>query len=487
MGDENGGGDADGRTGTGGSVDSDGQSTEDGLPDGETVLAQFVDLHGVPRGTCVPADHWETVREGGVGFASLIMDVYETRTGRGLVPDVTYDSASAEISAVPVPSTAVPIPWTDDGSTVVQCSVERAGEPFALCSRGTLSAALADLADLGLSARVGTELEFTLLADGALPSAGVSGSGDDADHGRTGDREAVDGETVDGAATVPPRPYDVRSLVSVSPYVSDLVSALETMGVGVEGIHREGSPGQFEASLVHDDPLAAADAVVLARQAVRGVGRPHGYGATFMPYPSPEYEGSGLHVHLSLWDDGENVCVGEAELGLSETAAQFVAGVLEHADALAAVCAPTVNSYKRFQPGTFAPVDRTYGFDNRSALVRVPPSSEADTRLEVRLPDSYANPYLALAGILAAGTDGIRSESSPPPPADSDRYSADDDAPPLPATLGDALDALEADDVLCEALGEPLVAQFCKLKRDELRRFHGTITDWEVDEYVDRL
>jgi glutamine synthetase len=448
--------------------------------DVETVLLQYVDLHGVPRGAYVPASRWETARERGEGFAALVVAVQERHGERAVLGDLSVSPESEGVQAVPDPASLSATPWSDRPGAVVQCGLEQGGGSWPLCSRTTLATVLEDVADLGFEARAGFEVEFTAV-EGEPPA--VDGRGDGA--AEDGDAEDVDAAALAAAATTAPRPYDVRPLAAGDGYVSDLLDALGTATAGAKAFHTEAAPGQLEASLSPAPPLGAADDVVVARQAARTVGKAHDHDVTFMPFPTDDYEGNGLHVHLSLVDGDGGNALGDPEddVGLSEVGYGFVAGLLEHADALAAVCAPTVNSYKRFQPGTFAPVDRSYGYDNRTAMVRIPPVG--DYRLEVRLPDSYANPYLALAAILAAGADGVRESRRPPDPGDRDRYGAGDGG--LPGSLGEALAALEGDEVLVDALGAELVAAFCELKRDELARFQGSVTDWETTEYVDKL
>jgi glutamine synthetase len=218
-----------------------------------------------------------------------------------------------------------------------------------------------------------------------------------------------------------------------------------------------------------------------------------------MPRPHTGEDANGLHFHLSLWDleESENVFRSDDDdirfpagkhppgAGLSETGRHFVGGLLDHMQALTAICAPTVNSYKRLLPGIWAPVNVAWGPDNRSTVLRLPPELGSATRIEHRVPDSACNPYLGLAASLAAGLDGIRNETDPGAPTTGNAYEESYDR--LPRTLWAALEHLEADNVLTEALGPALVESFVRLKRDEFDRSMDQVSAWEREEYLDEF
>jgi glutamine synthetase len=276
--------------------------------------------------------------------------------------------------------------------------------------------------------------------------------------------------------------------------------AMEAAGSSVLGVHQESQPGQYEVNIQYDDALTTADSLMFFRHAAKAITSDQGYKASFMPRPYSGEDANGLHFHLSLWDEAEEQnCFAsetgnlqfpagkhpEGESGLSETARHFIGGLLDHMEELTAICAPTVNSYKRLLPGIWAPVNVAWGPDNRSTVLRVPPELGHAARVEHRVPDSACNPYLGLAATLAAGLDGIRNETNPGAPTMNNAYDEDYDS--LPRTLWAALDELEADPVLTDALGEPLVEEFLNLKRAEFDRYMDAVTEWEREEYRDEF
>lgn len=439
--------------------------------DGSLVLLEYVDLHGEPRGIYLPDADWDRATGRGVGFGSVILDYAESHNGRSIAGSPSLGPETGEITVVADPETRAPIPWVEADHDRAACRIRRDGAPSPLCARTTLADVVEAVREAGYAPRVGTDYEFVLHR-----------SLDDADG-------PVDRERLDGATSTRGRPYHSRPLTERAAYLDAVFAALERMGVGIEGIHKESGRGIHEAIVAHSDPLEGADAIVVLRNVLRGVGTDHDLAPSFMPRPFEDAEGNGQHFHCSLREDETNAFAdGSADDGLSTLAERFVAGVLDHADGLTALCAPTVNSYRRLRPGLWAPVDASYGEDNKTCLVRIPPDGGDRTRVEVRLPDSFANPYLALSGILAAGLDGIERDLDPGPPTTEDVYELED-APDrrVPTSLEEALDALQADSALVAALGDPLVDQFVRLKRDEVERFRSTVTDWEVREYADRL
>ena len=253
----------------------------------------------------------------------------------------------------------------------------------------------------------------------------------------------------------------------------------------VTAANHEFSPGQFEINLNHSELLDAADRAFRMKSAVQEIARHEGMLATFMAKPFNDEGGSGFHLHVSLVDEDKVNVFGDPEGpdGLSQIGRSAVAGVLAHAPALAAILNPTINSYKRFGPDTLAPWLIDWGMDNRSAMVRIPPERGAGTRMEVRLGDATANPYLAMAAVAAAIYLGVRDKLEPPEPLQGYGYDPDS-APMLPQSLPEALDALEADTDLIEVLGEFFVTSFVTYKRNEVERFSRFVTDWEFREYA---
>jgi glutamine synthetase len=268
----------------------------------------------------------------------------------------------------------------------------------------------------------------------------------------------------------------------------NMLRQLRDAGLRVTAANHEFAPGQFEINLGHSDLADAADRSFRLKSAVQEIARHAGLLATFMAKPFNDEGGSGFHVHLSIEDPaGANVFGDPAGPdGLSAAGRHAVGGVLRHARALSALLNPTINSYKRFGPHTLAPWLIDWGLDNRSAMVRIPPERGAAARMEVRLGDATANPYLAMAAVGAAVCLGITDKVEPPEKLEGYGYDPAR-AEMLPLRLGDALDALEADRALTEVLGGYFVTSFVAYKRNEIERFERFVTDWEFREYAYHL
>ncbi|RKD26716.1 type I glutamate--ammonia ligase [Ammoniphilus oxalaticus] len=271
----------------------------------------------------------------------------------------------------------------------------------------------------------------------------------------------------------------------------DIVLTLEKMGFEIEASHHEVAPGQHEIDFKYANALKAADEIQIFKLVVKTVARQHGLHATFMPKPLFGVAGSGMHCHQSLFSGEENVFYDESdELGLSATAKQYMAGLLHHARGFSAITNPLVNSYKRLVPGYEAPCYVAWSARNRSPLVRIPSSRGVSTRLEARSPDPSANPYLALAVMLAAGLDGIRNEMVCPPPTDRNIYVMSETEreeagiSTLPANLKEAVDALKNNPIIVEALGEHAILNFIEAKEIEWNMFRTQIHQWERDQYM---
>jgi glutamine synthetase len=275
----------------------------------------------------------------------------------------------------------------------------------------------------------------------------------------------------------------------------EIVDTLRQMGVVVDQLGKEYGPGQYEMTSVSATPLQAADDYLTIKEVVRALTRRAGLIASYMPKPFAHLPGNGLHVHMSLWDrTGErDLSCGETpDQPLSALGRQFVAGLLAHAPALAGIGASTVNSYKRLLPGSWAPAHICWGVGNRAALVRVP-GMGARRRFEFRAGDNACNPFLYLTALLAAGLDGIERQLEPPPPIADDIGHLDDDAVAarnlgyLPRTLPDALDALEQDSVITQALGSVIATELLKVRRTELAAYEQHVHPWERATYLEAL
>ncbi len=271
----------------------------------------------------------------------------------------------------------------------------------------------------------------------------------------------------------------------------DIVLTLEKMGFEIEASHHEVAPGQHEIDFKYANALQAADQILTFKLVVKTIARQHGLHATFMPKPMFGVSGSGMHAHQSLFIGKENAFYDESdELGLSQTAKYYLAGLLKHARGFAAITNPLVNSYKRLVPGYEAPCYVAWSAKNRSPLVRIPASRGMGTRLEVRNPDPAANPYLALAVMLKAGLDGIKNKLELQPAVDRNIYvmnEADREAngiDSLPSTLKEAIECLKADSVICEALGEHASLHFIEAKEIEWDMFRTRVHEWERNQYM---
>ncbi|WP_222869740.1 glutamine synthetase family protein [Actinomadura decatromicini] len=429
----------------------------------DVVRVSYADLIGVERARDVLVERLPAVMEHGLSFCRA---VYHTTPGGGTV-DVPggLDAGLPDIRIRPDLSTIAPIPWEDGVASCVGDAFEPDGdEPCPEAPREVLRRAVARLGELGLDAVAGPELEYYVCDPDPSSPTGWRRYGDATGNvytaGRKGDPEG----------------HLLRTL-----------RHLRDLGLGVTMGNHEFGGGQFEINLHHSGALDAADRAFRFKAGVQEIARSEGRLATFMAKPFNDQDGSGFHVHLSCLDgDGRSVFAGSHPDGLSDTAHHAIAGVLEHAPALAALLNPTINSYKRFGPDSLAPWLTDWGLDNRSAMVRIPPERGEASRMEVRLGDASANPYLGIAGLIAAVYLGIRDKAVPPPPLEGYGYDAAK-APVLPGDLPTALDALAADEALTEVLGEPFVTAFLTYKRDEVARFRRHVTDWEFTEYAYHL
>jgi glutamine synthetase len=376
----------------------------------------------------------------------------------------------------PDPETFAILPWRSDetgSSARLICDVidTSTGEPFTGDPRYVLKQALARAEEMGYEVNAAPEPEFFLFEED--------------EDGRATTNTADQGGYFDVA------PKDLASDVR-----RDIIYGLESMGFEMEASHHEVAQGQHEINFEYDDALTTADNVATFRMVVRAIAAEHDLHATFMPKPIPRINGSGMHTHISLFtEDGENAFHDAAdEFDLSETAHSFLAGILEHAPALAAVTNPTVNSYKRLVPGYEAPVYVAWSDRNRSALIRKPAARvPAASRIEARFPDPSCNPYLALAALIHAGLDGIEQGLDAPDPIRENIYEFDEakreeyGITTLPSNLGEALDALEADEVVQSALGPHVTEKFIEAKTHEYDEFRIDVSQWELDQYLEKF
>jgi glutamine synthetase len=363
-------------------------------------------------------------------------------------------------------------PWGNDvnGSKVagIMCDIYNPdGTPFEGDPRGILKRVLKEAEEMGFTSfNVGTEPEFFLFKtdENGEPTLNLN------DKGGYFDLAPVDlGENCR----------------------RDIVLTLDKMGFEVEASHHEVAPGQHEIDFKYADAVTTADHIQSFKLVVKNVARRYGLHATFMPKPLYGVSGSGMHCHMSLFRGKENVFYDPSdELGLSETARHFLAGILKHARAFTAITNPIVNSYKRLVPGYEAPCYVAWSPKNRSPLVRIPSSRGLSTRIEVRSPDPAANPYLALAVMLKAGLDGIKNQLPLPEQTDRNIYVMDEQErreagiEDLPSSLKEALIELQNNPVMVEALGEHALSHFLEAKEIEWDMFRTNVHPWEREQYM---
>jgi len=421
---------------------------------------QFTDILGVVKNVSVPAHQAEKAFTEGIYFdgSSIEGFVRIQESDMRLVPD-------ADTFAV--------LPWRsgEDGSAAarVVCDiVDTDGEPFKGGPRQVLKSVLEKADDMGYSVSIGPEPEFFLF--------------------KTDE---------DGNATTKPHDkggyFDMAPKDLASDVRKEIIFTLEEMGFEIEASHHEVAQGQHEINFKYDDALTTADNIATFRTVVRAVAAQHDLHATFMPKPIAEINGSGMHSHISLFDeDGNNAFADDSnEFNLSETAYEFMGGVLNHASAFTAVTNPTVNSYKRLVPGYEAPIYVAWSDTNRSALVRVPDAAGISARFEVRSPDPSCNPYLAYAALISAGLHGIETGADPGDPVREDIYEFDDakreeyGIETLPPNLGAAVEALEDDEVVLDALGPHASEKFPEAKSQEFSEYLTQVSQWEEDRYLE--
>jgi glutamine synthetase len=428
------------------------------------VRAQYADLHGICRGKDIPAGALADVAGDGISFVEAIMTVdlrHNVIAG--------FERGFPDLHGRPDLATLVRLPWKPDiAACIVDLEDPRTGEPHPLDGRGALKRVLARYAELGLSPVVGPELEFYLCEP---------------------DSDSLSGFRPYAHQDSPV--YTVGDQGDPKGVVSRMLDAAVALGLGAIAASHEYGRSQFEINLRHTAALDSADRACRFREMVKELAAQDGLRATFMGKPWNDDEGSGFHLHVSLCDaEGANACADpEDEAGLAAVSRHFIAGVLEHAPAMMAFFNPTVNSYRRLNAEALVPTRVCWGHDNRFVLVRVPRERGGATRIEVRLGDGTANPYLAYTAALAAGLDGIRRGLEPPAPLAGQIHELPEEQQgvPLPTSLGDALEALDADKVIGEAMGAELVETFTTIKRAELERFRRWVTDWEFAEYSPRL
>jgi len=426
------------------------------------VQLQFTDIQGVIKAVTIPVEKLAESLEKGTWFDGSSIEGF-TRI------------CESDMYLKPDPETYVVLPWENSEKATVRfiCDVYMPdGKPFEGDPRYILKKVMKEAKELGYEYNVGPELEFFLF------------------------KPKESGELV-------PTTHDVAGYFDFSPrdlageVRKEIILALESLGLEVEMSHHEVAPGQHEIDFKYGQALIQADRCITFKHAVKSIANKHGLYATFMPKPLFGQNGSGMHVHQSLFDikTKENAFFDESDnYKLSKVAKSFIAGQLAHVKAFCAITAPTVNSYKRLVPGYEAPVYLSWARINRSALIRIPrysPGREKATRCELRCPDPSCNPYLAFAVMLKAGLDGVKKKLSPSEPVEEDLYEFDDEKraekkiDTLPGSLGEAIEELKKDSVVQEALGKHTYPIYIKAKKSEWDEYRLQVTKWEQEKYFE--
>ncbi len=423
------------------------------------VLAQFVDIHGVAKTKAVPACHFEDILNPGAGFAGFAV------WGLGMAPH------SPDYLAVGDLSTLSLVPWMPGFARIV-CVGHVHGKPYAYDTRYILVQQIERLRQKGWTFYTGLEPEFSLL--------------------KRDDRGNI--HPYDDSDTLDKSCYDYKGLSRSRVLIEKLVESLQAVGFDVYQVDHEDANGQFEINYTYSDCLTSADRYIFFKMAASEIAKEMGLICTFIPKPFANRAGNGMHMHMSISDGNSNLFADDNDrrgLGLSKLAYHFLGGLLAHAPALTAICAPTINSYKRLVVGrslsgaTWAPAYITYGDNNRSSMVRVPGG-----RLELRLADGSCNSYLATAAAIAAGLDGIEKEIDPGEPYNVNLYDLseaelkDKGIGTLPQSLHEAIEALESDETIKGALGV-LADEFISLKRMEWVEYMRHVSEWEVQRYLE--
>jgi glutamine synthetase len=428
------------------------------------VQLQFTDIIGAVKAVTIPVHQLESSVAHGTWFDGSSIEGFTriAESDQYLVPDM---------------ATFAEIPWQKGsgprGTARVICDVYTPkGEPFAGDPRHILRRQVERARELGYVVNMGPELEFFLFRR-------------------------------DENGRVAPLPHDLAGYFDFTTDLAqevrqDMVDALEAFGINVEAAHHEVAEGQHEIDFEYSDAIRTADNALTFKFTLKAVAQLHGLYATFMPKPIHGINGSGMHTHQSLYSIAEdrNAFADPAnQYGLSDVARSYAAGILTHARGMIAVLAPLVNSYKRLVPGYEAPTYLTWGRTNRSALIRVPKVSPGKsiegTRLEVRCPDPASNTYLAFAAMIAAGLDGVEKGMTLGDPVEESLFEmdaariAEKGIKELPGTLGEAIDELERDPVICEALGDHVLSHYLEAKRAEWDEYKTQVTKWELDRYLE--
>lgn len=427
--------------------------------DVEFIRLQFTDIFGALKNVAITASQLERALDHQCMFDGAAIDGFSGTEDSDLYLYPDFDTLEV-------------FPWRPQQGKVARliCNVcYPDGTAFEGDCRRVLQNVIQEAADMGYTFHVGPECEFFLFHsdEDGLPTT------------KSDDRAGY---------------FDLGPLDLGENARRDMVLNLEDMGFVIEASHHEMAPGQHEIDVRYEEALASADNIMTFKLTVKSIAKRHGLHATFMPKPVHGVHGSGMHVNMSLNRGGRNMFADDTDsCGLSETAYQFMAGLLRHVKGMALITNPLVNSYKRLVPGFEAPVYLAWSVGNRSTLVRVPASQKDSTRIELRSPDPCCNPYLTLALCLAAGLDGIRQKMMPPDRVSQNVFAMTEEErmalgiEKMPSTLGEAIQEFEQDEFVQRVLGKHIAKKYLQEKKKEWAAYQVQVTDWEVEQYLMRF
>ncbi len=424
--------------------------------DVEFIRLQFTDMFGHLKNMAITKSQLEKALDNQFRFDGYCIDGFD-------------EEGKSDMCLYPDLSTFEIFPWRPQHGKVARliCDVYNSdGQPFEGSPRYILKRAIEHAKEMGYTFEVGPECEFFLfhMDENGLPTT----------------------ITHEQAGYLDISPLDLGENAR-----RDMVLSLEDMGFEIEASHHELAPAQHEIDFKYDEALCTADNIMTFKMAVKTIAKRHGLHATFMPKPKADQNGSGMHLNMTLRKDGVNAFVDEKdELGLSKEAYYFIGGIMKHIKGMTAITNPIVNSYKRLIPGYEAPVYVAWSHTNRSPLIRVPAQKGDHTKVELRSPDSAANPYLALAVCLEAGLDGIKNKIMPPKSVDTNLFKISYEEcvqrgiEVLPLTLSQALEEMEKDEFVKQVLGEKFVKRYMEDKTKEWDQFKQQVTPWEIEKYL---
>ena len=437
----------------------------------ESVRFQFCDLNGIMRGRAAVLDNIEKALESGL---TMNMSTMDFTSFDQFAFGHKYGAQSEDFTIKADFDTFAALPYTEKSARVFCDLYTHDGQEWECCPRLMLKRLVKDYNELGFFPQIGFETEYYVLEEDEDGTYAPANYAEKEGHGMI---------------------FAMSGQDEWEEYYRSFCKTLTQLGIDATVVTKEGGPAQMEVNIQHYPPVKAADNQITFIDVARELARKFGYRATFLPKPFQHLFGSGMHLHISLYDlEGQNLFYDPDDpkgYKLSEKLYYFMGGLLKHANAITAVGACTVNSYKRLLPHTWSPVNNTWGINNRSTLIRIPlDAKEQDMRLEFRSPDPSCNVYLVLAAILACGLKGIEEEIGPPDPSQeeasdlSEEELASRDAAMLPRTLFEALEELKKNTVIKDAFGTTMFEEFLKVKMTEWITYREYVTDWERRMYM---